>query len=313
MTILLSVTGFQPTLWLDALRQHAPNRPVILKPNSVMDPSVDYAVVWKQPPGILSGLPNLKAIFSIGAGVDHILGDHRLPDVPIARIVDPDLSGRMSEYVVWRVLDHFRRGLAYRTQQASGLWHDRIQPAAHEVSVGIMGLGALGQDAARKLSVLGFRIAGWSRTPKDVPNAASFHGPAGLEPFLAASDIVVALLPITPETRGILDSGLFSRMKRRTPLGGPILINAGRGALQVESALLKALDDETLMEVSLDVFETEPLPPSSPLWRHPRVFITPHAAATSSADALVPLIVSQIEAFERGEPLRHLVDRSAGY
>lgn len=313
MTILLSVTGFQPTRWLQALERTAPDRPVILEPSGTGDPSVDYAIVWKQPPGILADLPNLKAIFSIGAGVDHILRDDRLPDVPIARIVAEDLSARMSEYVVWRVLDHFRRGMAYRQQQAAGIWHDRMQPSAREVTVGIMGLGALGRDAALKLGVLGFRLAGWSRTPKRVEGIESFDGPSGLGPFLAASDILVILLPITPDTRGILDAGLFSRLKRKTPIGGPVLINAGRGALQVETDILKALDEHVLMEASLDVFETEPLPQSSPLWKHPRVFVTPHAAASSDADALVPLIVGQIEAFERGEPLQHLVDRKLGY
>ncbi|BDA82660.1 glyoxylate/hydroxypyruvate reductase A [Aureimonas sp. SA4125] len=313
MTILLSVTGFQPTDWINALHRLAPRRPVILEPNSGSDPSVDYAIVWKQRPGILAGLPNLKAIFSIGAGVDHILRDTHLPDVPIVRIVADDLTGRMSEYVVWRVLDHFRRGMAYRTQQAAGIWHDRVQPAARELTVGIMGLGELGRDAAEKLGMLGFRIVGWSRTQKTIAGVDSFHGASGLDPFLARTDILVVLLPITPETHGILDTGLFSRLKQRTPIGGPVLINAGRGGLQVETAILKALDDETLMEASLDVFETEPLPASSRLWKHPRVFVTPHAAATSNADALVPQILSQIDAFERGEPLQHLVDRKAGY
>lgn len=313
MTILLSVTGFQPTRWLHAFQEAAPRRSILLAPNSVMDPTIDYAVVWKQPAGILSSLPNLKAIFSIGAGVDHILRDDHLPDVPIARIVADDLSARMSEYVVWRVLDHFRRGMPYRAQQAAGIWHDRMQPAAREVTVGIMGLGELGRDAAKKLGVLGFQLVGWSRTEKQVENVETFHGPAGLDAFLGRTDILVVLLPITPETTGILDTGLFSRLKHRTPLGGPVLINAGRGGLQVEAAILKALDDETLMEASLDVFETEPLPASSPLWKHPRVFVTPHAAANSDADALVPLILAQIDAFERGEPLQHLVDRAAGY
>jgi glyoxylate/hydroxypyruvate reductase A len=313
VTILLSVTGFQPTEWLNALQEQAPRRAVILEPNSANDASVDYAIVWKQKPGVLAGLPNLKAIFSIGAGVDHILRDPELPDVPIVRIVAEDLTSRMSEYVVWRVLDHFRRGMAYRTQQAAGIWHDRVQPAAHEMTVGIMGLGELGRDAAHKLGVLGFNIVGWSRTQKSVAGVESFHGASGLDPFLARTDILVVLLPITPETQGILDTDLFSRLKHRTPIGGPVLINAGRGGLQVETAILQALDDETLMEASLDVFETEPLPASSRLWKHPRVFVTPHAAATSSAKALVPQILAQIDAFERGEALQHLVDRQAGY
>ena len=313
MTILLSVTGFQPTRWLQVLNERAPRRSVLLEPNSAVDPSIDYAVVWKQPAGVLAGLPNLKAIFSIGAGVDHVLRDPQLPDVPIARIVAEDLTARMSEYVVWRVLDHFRRGTAYRAQQASGIWSERMQPAAGDLTVGIMGLGELGTDAARKLSMLGFNVAGWSRTAKDVPDVRSFNGAEGLDGFLAVSDIVVVLLPVTPDTHGILNADLFARMKQNTPIGGPVLINAGRGGLQVEADILKALDDKVLMEASLDVFETEPLPSASPLWKHPRVFVTPHAAASSDPEALVPLILSQMDAFERGEPLKYLVDRSAGY
>lgn len=313
MTILLSVTGFQPTRWLQVLNDLAPRRSVVLEPASESDASIDYAVVWKQPAGILQRLPNLKAIFSIGAGVDHVLRDPHLPDVPIARIVEEDLTARMSEYVVWRVLDHFRRGTAYRAQQASGIWNERTQPAAGAVTVGIMGLGELGSDAAKKLSMLGFKVAGWSRTAKTVPDVKSFHGQEGLDGFLAVSDIVVVLLPITPDTHGILNAGLFARMKQNTPIGGPVLINAGRGGLQVEADILKALDDKILMEASLDVFETEPLPASSPLWKHPRVFVTPHAAASSDPEALVPLILAQMDAFERGEPLKYLVDRAAGY
>ena len=313
MTILLSVTGFQPTEWLNALQDKAPRRAVILEPNSANDASVDYAIVWKQKPGVLAGLPNLKAIFSIGAGVDHVLRDPHLPDVPIARIVEEDLTARMSEYVVWRVLDHFRRGPAYRAQQASSIWNERTQPAASAVTVGIMGLGELGTDAAKKLSMLGFKVAGWSRTAKSVPDVKSFHGADGLGGFLAVSDIVVVLLPITPDTHGILNADLFAKMKQNTPIGGPVLINAGRGGLQVEADILKALDDKVLMEASLDVFETEPLPAASPLWKHPRVFVTPHAAASSDPEALVPLILAQMEAFERGAPLKYLVDRKAGY
>ena len=314
MTVLLSMTGYDPTRWLKAFRAHAPNRPVVTAPARPGDPAIRYAVAWKQPEGLLASLPGLQAIFSLGAGVDHILRDPTLPDLPIVRIVAEDLTGRMSEYVVWRVLDHFRRGLAYRTQQAASIWNERVQPAAGQVTVGIMGLGTLGRDAAGKLKALGFRIAGWSRSEKRVEGVDCFAGESGLGPFLATSDILVVLLPATPETRGILSAPLLERMKRRTPLGaGPVLVNAGHGSLQIEADILKALDGERLSEASLDVFETEPLPTASRLWKHPRVFITPHAAAVSDPEALVPLIARQMSAHERGEPLQYLVDRQTGY
>ncbi len=313
MTILLSVTGFDPMRWLEALKAAGGDRPIVLEPTTSADTAIDYAVVWKQPPGLLENLPNLKAIFSLGAGVDHILADKQLPDVPVVRIVAEDLSSRMSEYIVWRVLDHFRRGRAYRSQQAQKIWHERMQPAAHEITVGFMGFGELGQDAATKLKPLGFKIAGWSRTEKSVAGAETFAGQAGLDGFLAATDILVVLLPLTPETRGIIDAGLLSRLKRQTPLGGPVVINAGRGGLQNEAAILDALDRDILLEASLDVFNVEPLPASSPLWTHPRVFVTPHAAAVSDPDALAPAVMRQIAAHERGEKLQGVVDRKAGY
>lgn len=313
MTVLLFITGYSAKAWFEALEKALPGRRIVAEPAGSTDPDIDYAVVWKQPEGLLSSLPNLKAIFSIGAGVDHILRDRSLPDVPIARIVADDLTGRMSEYVAWRVLDHHRRGFAYRAQQAAGQWNERVQPAASAVTVGIMGLGELGRDAAEKLKLFGFQMAGWSRTKKEIPGVRCFAGDEELGAFLGATDILVVLLPQTPATAGILNRDLFARLKRTTPFGGPILVNAGRGGLQVEADILAALDSGTLLEASLDVFQTEPLPTSSLLWQHPKVFVTPHAAASSDPEALVPLIARQIESFERGEALKHLVDRTAGY
>lgn len=313
-SILLSVTGFDPVVWLDELRRQAPDRRVVTEPDGEIDPSIRYAVVWKQRPGVLNRLPNLAAIFSIGAGVDHIFADPDVPDVPIVRVVADDLTERMSEYVVWQVLDHHRKGPRYRRQQADKVWNeDRMQPAARDVTVGILGLGILGIDAARKLRHLGFKVAGWSRTEKTVEGFDTHAGDAGLDGFLAASDIVVCLLPLTPATEGILSKPLFARMKRRGPLGPATLINAGRGGLQNEADILAALENGWLGAASLDVFQTEPLPETSPLWTHSRVTITPHAAATSVPAALIPPMIAQMEAFERGEPLTNLVDRQAGY
>ncbi|MBO0905762.1 2-hydroxyacid dehydrogenase [Jiella sonneratiae] len=313
MAILLSVTGFDPSRWWQALHDAAPERLIVLDPADAGSEPITHAVVWKQPPGLLATLPQLEAVFSLGAGVDHILADRQLPDVPIVRIVADDLKERMSEYVVWRVLDHLRRGRSYRQQQTQKIWHERVQPAAREITVGIMGLGVLGLDAAEKLRVMGFRVAGWGRSEKTVAGVATFAGEQGLGPFLAETDILVVLLPLTADTRGVIGAGLLSRLKRDTPLGGPVLINAGRGALQDEAAILAALDEGRLMEASLDVFTVEPLPPQSRLWSHPKVFVTPHAAALSDPDALAPLIMRQIAAQERGEPLGNVVDRSAGY
>jgi glyoxylate/hydroxypyruvate reductase len=311
--ILLSVSGWRPDSWLDAFRRVAPQREVVIAPASVRDPSIAYAVVWKPPPGSLAQLPNLMGIFSLGAGVDHVLNDPNLPDVPIVRIVSQDLTMRMSEFVVWQVLDQFRLGPRYRRQQLRRQWQELALPSASSVTVGIMGLGVLGADAASKLAPLGFRLAGWSRTEKIIAGVDSYHGDEGLGPFLARTDILVVLLPLTDATVGIIDSRLLDRLKRRTPMGGPVLINAGRGGLQVEADILAALDDGRLMAATLDVFQTEPLPADSPLWSHPRVTITPHAAATSDPDALVGPMVRQMENMEAGRPITGLVDRRRGY
>ena len=313
-TILLSVTGFDPAIWAEEIKRVAPDRPVVTESDGPEDASIRYAVVWKQRPGVLSRLPNLAAIFSIGAGVDHIFADPDVPEVPIVRAVADDLTERMSEYVVWQVLDHHRKGPRYRRQQAEKLWsEDRMQPAAGDVTVGILGLGVLGRDAAAKLGALGFNVAGWSRTAKSVEGVETYAGDAGLEGFLSVSDIVVCLLPLTPKTQGILSKPLFAKMKRRGPLGPAMLINAGRGDLQNEADILAALENGWLGAASLDVFQTEPLAEASPLWSHPRVTITPHAAATSVPAALVPPMIAQMDGFERGEPLTNLVDRDAGY
>lgn len=308
--ILLSVTGFNPQRWYELLSKE---REVVLEPDGAEDPSIDYAVVWKQRPGVLAHLPNLKAIFSIGAGVDHIFADDQVPDVPVVRVVADNLTQYMCEYVSWRVLDHQRQGMLYRRQQAGKVWHERPQPPADAVNVGIMGFGQLGRAAAKALLALGFKVNGWSRTEHAMKGVSTFHGEGGLTPFLNATDILVVLLPLTPATTGIVDFGLISRLRQDGPLGGPCLINAGRGKLQREADILRALDEGKLKEASLDVFEAEPLSPESPLWTHDRVFVTPHAAATSDPAHLARPMLAQMEAFERGEPLTNVVDRAAGY
>ncbi len=308
--ILLAVTGFHPQRWHELL---SVEREVVLEPDGPRDPLIHYAVVWKQKPNLLSRLPNLRAIFSIGAGVDHLFHDPSLPDVPIVRVVAENLGQHMTEYVVWRVLDHHRQGRLYRSQQARKVWHEPPQRVSSDVSVGIMGLGQLGRAAAKALLALGFRVNGWTRRETSMADVATFDGEKGLIPFLNATDILVVLLPLTPETQGIVDYDLLRELRRLNALGGSVLVNAGRGKLQRDADILRALDDGTLKEASLDVFETEPLPKSSALWNHPKVFVTPHAAATSDPAHLVQPMLDQMRAFERGEPLRNVVDKAAGY
>jgi glyoxylate/hydroxypyruvate reductase A len=240
--------------------------------------------------------------------------DPGLPDVPIVRVVDADLRDRMSEWVVLHALIHLRQQRMYDWQQEQRIWEeDAEQPAAADVRVGVMGLGVMGADVAVKLATLGFDVAGWSRAPRSLEGVACFHGADGLDAMLARTDILAALLPLTPATRGILNARLFAKLARDGRLGGPILLNAGRGGLQVEADILAALDGGVLKAATLDVFEVEPLPEDSPLWLHPRVTISPHNAAISTPDAVVRSIVNQIESLERGESLKNVVDRTRGY
>jgi glyoxylate/hydroxypyruvate reductase A len=311
--ILVTCDPWPAEPWVAAARAADPERPVFVWPNLPDPVAIRYAMAWRPPEGMLASLPNLVAIFSLGAGVDHIVLQKGLPDVPIVRIVSDDLTQRMTEWVALQVLTHHRRAPAYARQQAARTWKELPQPRAAQVRVGIMGMGVLGRDAAEVLVRLGFRVAGWSRRPTTVAGVEAFAGADGLDPFLARTDILVCLLPLTKETRGILAMPLFAKLARDGVLGGPVVINAGRGGLQVEADIVRALAEGVLAGASLDVFEEEPLPASSPLWTMPNVVITPHAAAASAPKELVPLMIEQMAGYEAGLPLTNVIDRVAMY
>ncbi|NKL95573.1 MULTISPECIES: 2-hydroxyacid dehydrogenase [Rhizobium] len=273
---------------------------------------VEYALLWKPDADLFARAPNLKAIFSGGAGVDHIIGLDGLPEIPIVRFVDRSLTTRMSEWVVMQCLMHLRGQYTHDSHQRRREWAKLIAPEAAEVTVGVMGLGILGQDAVAKLRVMGFNVIGWSRSRKQIAGAETFDA-SELDNFLARTDILVGLLPLTPETSGFYDAGLFARLRRNCALGKPVFINAGRGKSQVEADIVSAIRDGTLGGASLDVFEAEPLASDNPLWELQNVFITPHDAAVSEENALFRHVETQIARFERGEPLQFVVDRAAGY
>ncbi len=313
MTILVAVKGWKPDHWINALRTVAPDRTVHLA-GETFDPSaIRYALVWKPEAGYLKTLPKLEVIFSLGAGVDHLTTDPDLPDLPVVRIVDPDLTMRMTEWVVMNVLLHHRQHAHYAAAQAAGAWKPKRQWAASAVRVGIMGLGELGRDAARALKLVGFEVRGWCRSAKTVDGVETFHGSDGLKPFLAGTDILVSLLPLTADTENLIDSGVIDALAKDGPLGGPVILNAGRGRSLVEADLLAALKDGRLKGASLDVFAEEPLPAGNPLWTAPNLVITPHVAAESDPLALSRYVIGQISAHESGKPLNHLVDRQRGY
>jgi glyoxylate/hydroxypyruvate reductase A len=316
LAVLINSTSqnWLPERWKQRFDAVCPGRRVVLLPDSGLDPAeVHYAAVWKPAPGDLKAYSNLRAIFNLGAGVDALMADNSLPDVPLVRVAVPDLTGRMTEYVILHVLMHHRQELYLRQSQREKIWEPRYQWPANAITVGIMGLGTLGTDAAETLRRLGFRVAGWSRSPRNVAGVTCFHGNAQIGAFLRQTDILVCLLPLTPETHGILNRDLFAKLHRDSPLGAPVLINAGRGALQNEADILACLDDGTLGAASLDVFVQEPLPADSPFWTHPKVVLTPHNAADTDAGAISAYVAEQIARFEAGGALENVVDRGRGY
>jgi len=306
--------NWSPERWKNRFDDVCGDRRVFVLPDAQFDPAdVHYAAVWKPAPGELAAFPNLRVIFNLGAGVDALMADSSLPNVPLVRVAVSDLTQRMTEYVALHVLMHHRQELYLRACQREKRWEPRSQWPASAISAGIMGLGTLGADAAAALRRLDFRVSGWSRSQKQIDDVECFYGSAQLDAFLQRTDILVCLLPLTPDTRHVLNRGLFSKLNRKSPMGAPVLINAGRGGLQNEADILACLDDGTLGAASLDVYATEPLPIDSPFWTHPNVVLTPHNAADTDPDEISKYVASQIERFEAGEALENVVDPARGY
>jgi glyoxylate/hydroxypyruvate reductase A len=308
LALLFYSTSDSAHRWKTALATAMPDLEMRVWPETGDPREIEYALVWKPPPGMLASLPNLRLVLSLGAGVDHVFGDPELPDVPVVRLVDPHMVEAMSEYILCQVLRLHRQDLAYLAQQRRGVWEERLQPNAGERRVSFLGLGMFASDAARKLRALGFDVAGWSRTEKHLPGIAAFHGDAGLPALLARSEILVCLLPLTPETQGILCASLFAQLPR-----GAAIVNAGRGAHLVEADLVPALDSGQLSAAVLDVFRTEPLPPEHRFWRDERIVVTPHVAAATNPGTASLVVAESIRRLRGGQPLLNVVDRARRY
>lgn len=272
---------------------------------------IDVAVCWFAPPGLTARMPKLRLLQSLAAGVDHLIADPALPrQVPLCRVVDATMAAGMNAYVSWAVVQHHRRMAGYLASAAAGRWE--LQPIGSPVNhrVGIAGLGALGTACAGALAAIGYDVRGWSRGPKATlpPGVRGFHGAAGLDEFLAGSDTLVCLLPLTPATRGFLDASLFARLPR-----GAHLVNVGRGGHLVEADLLAALDGGHLGAATLDAFATEPLPASHPFWRHPKVLVTPHVATRTDPRVIAEQTIANLAALDAGHRPPLLVDLDRGY
>ncbi|WP_282605880.1 glyoxylate/hydroxypyruvate reductase A [Pelagibius sp. Alg239-R121] len=309
MALLFKSDVDRAEVWQDAIATLLPELEFRNWPE-VGDPAeIEYALVWHPPRGELAKLPNLKAIFSLGAGIDHLASDPDLPkDVPVVRMVDQSLTLGMTEFVVMSVLRHHRRIHDYELQQRQKTWEQHVTPLAWQRKVGILGLGVLGSDAADKLNYLGFDVAGWSRSEKNVPGVTSFSGEEGLRPFLERSEILVCLLPLTENTKGILNAETLALLPR-----GAYLVNAGRGQHMVPGDVLAALNSGQLAAATLDVFPEEPLPQDSPFWDHPKVLVTPHGASITSPITAAEALAESIKCLREGQPLQNVVDFDRGY
>ncbi len=315
MAFLFVVPSWPMEQWKTAMIKAAPKLDVRIWPEGMgrVD-DIDYVAAWLPPPNVLKQLPNLKIIFSLGAGVDAIMKDPTLPEnIPIVRVNDGDLTMRMTEYIVLHVLLHHRQQRRIDANQHLRKWDSFPTHAASALSIGIMGLGVLGQDAALHLRDLGFKVAGWSRSRKAVDGVDCYAGAGEFDTFLARTDVLISLLPSTAETDGIINRGTIKKLSRQGPFGAPIVINAGRGRQQVARDIITCLDNGELYAATLDVFAVEPLPADDPLWSHPGVTVTPHIAADSDPDVICAYLNSQIERHKAGLSLVNLVDRARGY
>ena len=272
-------------------------------------PACDYAVCWKPPAAFFAGQSGLKAILNIGAGADAVLNDPNLPThIPVVRLDDAGMAGQMQEYVAWCALTYLRNMDEYARLQSRARWV-RLPPRSRsDFPVGIMGMGVLGRAVAEYMRQMGFPVRGWSASPKAIDGVECFAGDAGLAPFLAQTRMLVCLLPLTPSTRGILCRATLGQLPR-----GAALVNIARGGHMVEADVLQLLDEGHLAGAALDVFAPEPLPADSPLWRHPKVIVTPHVSAMTLVDESMAQIAGKVRALERGEPVAGVIDRARGY
>lgn len=295
-------------LWHEVFAREAPELTLVDWADTSRAAAAPYLVAWVPPDDLATTMPNLRAFFCTGAGIDH-LPFHEFPTgLRVVRMVDPALARSMAEYVVTAVLMLHRDMVAYRADQAAGRWNGRTVVAAAARRVGIMGLGNMGLAAVEALGHLGFPLRGWSASRKVIAGLETFAGPAELRSFLSGTDILVCLLPLTDETRGILDRSLFAMLPR-----GAMLLNAGRGGHLVEADLLAALDASLLSAAVLDVLADEPPRPDHPLLRHPRVVVTPHIASATHPESAARQVIKGVRADMAGRPIEHVLDPRQGY
>jgi len=308
MAIVYKASAERAQLWADAFARQAPRLPFRIWPD-IGDPAeVEYLLVWQPPDKIVETFPNLKLIFSAGAGVDQLDFTKIPQDIPVIRMLDPGIPESMAEFVSLAVLALHRNVLDFIEQQRNRIWRELQVRAPADRRVGVLGLGQLGQASLKTLRTFGFPLSGWNRSQRELPGVACFTGDAQLPAFLAQTDILVCLLPLTDATRGILNGRLFAMLPR-----GAALVNVGRGGHLVEADLLEALDAGQLTGAVIDVLQSEPPAPEHPFWAHPRILMTPHIASMTRPDTAAAFVLRTIEQHRTGQPLDGLVVRDRGY
>lgn len=308
MSILYRSDAPRAAAWVNYFVEHAPDLEFRVWPDAGNLKKVEYLIAWQVPADFLAQLPNLKVLFSSGAGIDHVDLSALPAHVPLVRMVEPGIINGMVEYVSLAVLALHRDFFDYAAQKAARSWNPLEVPPASARTVGVMGLGSLGCAVLERLGTYGFRLRGWNRSPRTIDGVETFAGADQLQAFLTGCDVLICLLPLTPATQGILNRELFAALPPRAAL-----VNVGRGPHLVDADLLAALDSGQLSHAILDVTEPEPLPPEHPFWTHPCVFVTPHVASMTQPETAAPILLENIRRHRRGEPLVGVVDRRRGY
>lgn len=306
MKITFCCTDAKPEPWLQGFSAALPGAEIsVWQPGA---PQADYAVVWAPPQQFIDEQLGLKALFNIGAGVDGLLKLRLPPQALVVRLDDAGMAVQMAEYVCHAVIRHFREFDGYEADTAAGRWGYRKPRLRSDYPIGVMGLGVLGERVAKALGQFDFPINGWSRSPKAIEGGRAFAGTDQFNDFLAASRVLVNLLPLTPDTTDVINKNTLARLRP-----GAYVINVARGAHLVDEDLLAAIDNGHVAGATLDVFRTEPLPAGHPFWTHPRITVTPHTSARTLRDESIAQIARKMVALERGEAVAGIVNPGRGY
>lgn len=308
MTILLNNHGYDNESWRREISRQLPELPVKVFGEPIDPSEVVYAMVWNHPAGDLNRYPNLKAIFSLGAGAEHFVADTSLPDVPVILLADPAVARDMAAHALYWVLTFHRRYGDYRSQQKDRVWHRKQIVPTKDFRAGIFGLGRIGTEVASRIRDFGYAVSGWDGSKRQIEGVDCYHGTDSLAEFLGNTDVIINALPLSHKTRHFLDAGIFAAMRQ-----GGFFINVSRGAVVHDDALLEALDRGHLAGAALDAFAQEPLPVEHPYWSHPRVFVTPHMSGATFASSAAAVIANNVRRLELGLDVFPLFNREAGY